>query len=334
MAVRQKRFGRTGLTIPEITFGGGWVGGLLIRAEEAVREAVLEKAMAAGVDWIDTAASYGQGASERVIGGWLRKRQGPTPPRISTKFGVDVSGTPFKEQMLASVEASLERLGLDKVQLIILHNRVVADGGERPDRRSNTVSELLASGGGADAMDELKARGWCDHIGITALGEPAAVREVVESGRFDVAQVYYNLLNPTAMEPGGAGWNSTDFDGLLHACEAQDMGVMGIRIFAGGHLATSERHGREVAITSNAEAAAEDARVAAALDVIGSDHGVPAQAALRFGLGCPLLSTIVVGLGDPEHFDFALAAVEMGPLPDSVENALGKLRARHPAFRS
>ena len=118
-------------------------------------------------------------------------------------------------------------------------------------------------------MDRLRAQGLCDWIGLTGLGDPGPLHQVIDSGRFDAVQIYYNLLNPTAMASAGPGWNSTDFDGLLHRCAAQDMGVMGIRIFAAGHLASSERHGREVAITANAEDAAEEARAKAALEVLG-----------------------------------------------------------------
>jgi aryl-alcohol dehydrogenase-like predicted oxidoreductase len=194
--------------------------------------------------------------------------------------------------------------------------------------------EILGSGGIADIMDRLRGQGLCDWIGLTGLGDPDALAEVIDSGRFDVAQIYYNLLNPTAMTAAGPGWNSTDFDGLLHRCAAQDMGVMGIRIFAGGHLATSERHGREVAITANAENAAEGARARAVLDVLGSAHGTGAQTALRFGLACPLLSTIVVGIGETWHLDEALAAAEMGPLPDTAVAELEPLWRSHPAFQS
>jgi aryl-alcohol dehydrogenase-like predicted oxidoreductase len=109
--------------------------------------------------------------------------------------------------------------------------------------------------------------------------------------------------------------------------------VMGIRIFAAGHLASSERHGREVAITANAEDAAEAARAKAALEALGSQHGTGAQAALRFGLACPLLATIVVGIGETWHLDEALAAAEMGPLPASVVQALERLWRGDPAFR-
>ena len=156
---------------------------------------------------------------------------------------------------------------------------------------------------------------------------------MIDSSRFDAVQVYYNLLNPTADKGAGAGWNTTDFDGLLHRCKAQDMGVMGIRIFAAGHLATTERHGREVPITANAESTAEEARAAAALAVLASEAGTPAQKALRFGLACPLLSTVVVGIGETWHLDEALAAAEMGPLSASAISRLEALWQSHPAFR-
>jgi aryl-alcohol dehydrogenase-like predicted oxidoreductase len=112
------------------------------------------------------------------------------------------------------------------------------------------------------------------------------------------------------------------------------MGVMNIRIFAAGHLASTERHGREAPITANAENAAEEARAKAALAVLGTQYGTPAQAALRFGLACPLLSTIVVGIGETWHLDQALGAAEMGPLPASAIQDLENLRRTHPAFRS
>jgi L-galactose dehydrogenase/L-glyceraldehyde 3-phosphate reductase len=332
--MQKRRFGRTGLEVPQLTYGGGWVGGLLIRASQAEREGVLNRALEAGIDWVDTAALYGNGVSETVIGAWLRTVPAGRRPRISTKFNIDTSAGGFKSQVERSVADSLQRLGLPKVPLIILHSRAVEPASRARDTRSLTAGEILGAGGIADIMDGLRAQGLCDWIGLTALGDPAAVRQVVDSGRFDVAQVYYNLINPTAMAGGGPGWSSTDFDGLLHGCAAQDMGVMGIRILAAGHLASTERHGREMAITANAENAAEEARARAAWEVLGTAYGTRAQAALRFGLACPLLSTVVVGIGETWHLDEALAAAAMGPLPAEAIAALEQLWRTHSAFRS
>jgi len=330
----KRRFGRTGLEVPALTFGGGWVGGLLIRGSEAERHGVLSKALAAGIDWVDTAALYGNGVSETVIGQWLRTVPEAKRPRISTKFNIDTSAGDFAGQIETSVHDSLQRLGVSSVPVLILHSRVAGETGPGRDKRSLSPQEVIGPGGIADIMDRLRQQGLCRWIGLTGLGDPAPLAHVIDSGRFDVVQIYYNLLNPTAMQGAGPGWSSTDFDGLLRRCTSQDMGVMGIRVFAAGHLASSERHGREVAITANAENAAEEARAKAALDVLGSRFGTPAQTALRFGLACPLLSTIVVGIGETWHLDEALAAAELGPLPQQAIEDLERLWRSHPAFRS
>jgi D-threo-aldose 1-dehydrogenase len=332
--MQRRRFGRTNLEVPALTYGGGFVGGYIIRAGQAEREAILDRATAAGIDWVDTAALYGNGASETVLGQWLAKLPAQKRPRLSTKFNVDSSKPDYAGQIARSVEDSLGRLGMKKVPVLILHSRIADATGPGRDKRSLGVEATIGRGGIADLMDGLRERGLCDWIGLTGLGDPPALQRVVDSGRFDVVQVYYTLLNPTPMRGAGPGWNTTDFDGLLHRCAAQDMGVMGIRIFAGGHLASAERHGREVAITANAENAAEEARARAVLEVLGTGHGTSAQAALRFGLGCPLLSTIVVGIGETWHLDEALAAAEMGPLPEAATAAMETLWRNHPAFRA
>ena len=302
--MKHNRFGRTGLQVPAITFGGGWVGGVLIHGSEEEANAALDRAWAAGIDWIDTAASYGNGVSEQVIGRWLAGRTADQRPRFSTKFRVEPKMGDFEGQVRRSIEQSLGRLAADRADVIILHNQLGPAHGM-------TVADALAV---ADVMEKLRDEGICGHIGLTALGDVPAVTGAVGSGRFDVAQVYYNMLNPTAAE-GRSPWNSTDFDGLLKVCAAHDMGVMGIRIFAAGHLASDVRHGREIPITDASDDAAEERRAQAIWERLQPEDGTPAQAALRFGLACPLLSTIVVGLGELDHLEQAIAEANAGPMP-------------------
>jgi len=107
---------------------------------------------------------------------------------------------------------------------------------------------------------------------------------------------------------------------------------MGICVLAAGHLATTERHGREIPITADAESRPRS-RAKVAFDVLGSRYGTPSQTALRFGLACPLISTIVVRIGETWHLDQPLAAAELGPLPASAMDELDDLRRTHPAFR-
>ena len=330
--MERRRFGRTELEIPAVTFGGGWVGGLLIRSAQDVAHAALDRALGAGIDWVDTAASYGDGVSETVIGGWLKTRATDARPRISTKFRVDPLAGDMAGQIRRSLEQSLERLGLSRVELFILHNTIVEANSANRDPRDTTVPEVIGDGGVAKILDQLRSEGLFDFTGITGLGDPAALATVVDSGAFDAAQIYANLLNPSAVRPVPANWNSTNFQELAKRCQAADMGVMGIRIFAAGHLATDVRHGREIPITANAGDAAEEARARAIQPALDGVEGTRAQTALRYGLALPDLSTVVVGIGEPDHFEQVLAAAEMGPLSTSEIERLSEVWETHAAF--
>ena len=90
--------------------------------------------------------------------------------------------------------ASLARLKRSSVDLLQLHNRI----GTKPGGRVMTVEQILGKNGVADGLDRLREKGLIRHMGITAIGEAASVCEVIRSRRFDSAQVYYNLLNPSA----------------------------------------------------------------------------------------------------------------------------------------
>ena len=318
-----RRFGRTGIEISELTLGAGFVGGLLIHATDDEKRACIRACLDAGVNWIDTAAAYGDGASEKALNWLLAELPADERPRLSTKFRLDTERRGnFGDQVRASLEASLARLGLDRVDLLTLHNPLAPE----PGPGTLSLDEALAV---ADHLERLRGEGLFDHVGFTALGDGPTVRAAVESDRFDVAQVYYNLLNPTAGidldddGPGASSWSSTDFGGLLAACTAHDVGVMNIRILAAGVLATDVRHGREAPITANAEMETEEARARTIWAALG-DRGAEtrAQTAIRFGLAHPAVSTIVFGVAELTHVREALAVPGLGPLEEDALVAL------------
>ena len=70
--MKYRPYGNTGLEISEIVFGAGAVGGIIIDADDETRRRAIRTAVDAGINWIDTAASYGQGRSEEALG-WLLK---------------------------------------------------------------------------------------------------------------------------------------------------------------------------------------------------------------------------------------------------------------------
>jgi L-galactose dehydrogenase/L-glyceraldehyde 3-phosphate reductase len=318
--MKQRTFGRTGIKVSEIIFGAGAVGGIVIHKDDATKREAIRRALAGGINWIDTAAQYGNGKSEEALS-WLLPEAGATP-YLSTKFQLDVTNLEnIPKQIEERLEASLARLKRRSVDLLQLHNRI----GPKPGGRVMTVEHILGSNGVADGLDRLRDKGLIKHMGITAIGEAASVCEVIRSGRFDSAQVYYNLLNPSAGRSMPAAWTGQNLGGIIDACRENGVAVMAIRIFAAGVIATDERTGRESVLIADTSVAEDERKTRAVFDAIGREHGTRAQVALRFVLANPDVSCAVIGSAELHHIDEALQAAEMGPLPPDVVRRLEPL---------
>jgi aryl-alcohol dehydrogenase-like predicted oxidoreductase len=320
--MKHRTFGRSGLKVSEVVFGGGAVGGILIHQDDATKREAIRRALAGGINWIDTAAQYGQGKSEEALG-WLLPESGATP-YLSTKVNLDVGdGTDIPAQIEERFMASLARLKRSSVDLLQLHNRI----GSKAGGRVLTVDQILGKNGVADGLDRLRAKGLTRYMGITALGEAPAVCEVIRSGRFDSAQVYYNLLNPSAGRSMPAAWTGQRLTGIIEACRGQNVAIMAIRIFAAGIIASDERTGRESVLTTDTSVAEDERKARAVFAAIGAGQGTRAQVALRFVLSNPDISCAVIGSAELQHVDEALQAAAMGPLPASVLARLDALYA-------
>jgi len=307
--VRYRNFGATGIQVSELVFGGGMVGGLLIERDDETRRRAIDLALRAGVNWIDTAPSYGQGRSEAALGWLLAER--PEAVHVSTKFSIDTRDlSDLTGQVERSLVESLTRLKRDAVTLVHLHNPL----GAVTEGRTLGEDEVLRSGGLLDVLERLREQGLFRHFGITALGETRAITRVIESGRIDSAQVYYNLLNPSAGRGLPAGWPTYDFGGVLDACARVGVAAMNIRVLSAGVIATDRRTGRERPLTAGDTVASEAAKARRMFDVLGERFGTRAQTAVRYALAEPRFACVVIGLAEIGHLEEALAAAEAGPL--------------------
>ena len=316
MTVRTRRFGRTGLRASQLVLGGGYVGGILVLADDQTKLAAVRRALQAGINWIDTAPSYGDGTSEEALG-WILNEVEPQP-YLSTKVRIDPARLDdIPGQVEASVHASLERLKRDRVELLQLHNPLGPDHLE--------LGHVLDEGGAAEALEEMRAQGLTDFIGLTALGDAATVRAALDSSRFDSAQVYYNMINPSAAHALPAGWSGQDFSGIVDSCLTHGVAMMAIRVLAAGILASEVRHGREIVIAEGSEVAAEERRAKAVSDALGARYGTRAQTAIRYVLANPDISCAVVGLAELAHLEEALEAESQGPLPNEAMAVLNQL---------
>lgn len=227
--------GSTGLRIGPVAFGAGPIAQLLVGGQSDVRLETIRRAVELGVDWFDTAATYGGGESEANLGRALDELGLQSRVRVATKIRIlpdelgDIAGAARR-----SIESSLGRLRLPRVTLLQIHNSITHRAGAEPT--SITPEHVLGPGGLLAQMDEMRREGLVEHLGLTGLGEPGALRQVIASGAFATLQIPYNLLNASAGHAAPPGFAQTDYGNVIADCQARAMGVFAIRVFAGGAL--------------------------------------------------------------------------------------------------
>jgi aryl-alcohol dehydrogenase-like predicted oxidoreductase len=227
--------GKTGIRVSRITFGCGPVSGWMEELDSDDQCLVIRHAIDSGINWFDTAAGYGNGKSEASLGAALGRLGRPAGIHIATKvrYLAEHLGD-IRKHTLASVSASLKRLGTEQITLLQLHNSITVSRGD--EATSITPQDILGKDGVLEAFRELQAQGIVQHIGLTGIGQPGPLREAVSSGEFATIQVPYNLLNPSAGQLMPDGFPETDYGNIIAECETQRMGVFAIRVFAGGAL--------------------------------------------------------------------------------------------------
>lgn len=327
--MERRRLGRTGLEVPVLGFGCGAVGGLMVRGAPQERERAVARALALGVDLFDTAPLYGQGLSETHLGEALRALRPrchvATKVRLAPGDLADVRGA-----VARSLEASLRRLGRDRVDLLQLHNPVGLGWG------GDALPEAVVRDEVLPALAAVRTAGTARFVGMTALGETAVLHRLVDAGVLDTVQVVYNLLNPSAGRALPAGAPGHDFGRLLDRAHLRGVGVIVVRVLAGGALAgTADRHPVALPavdpIASGPDYGTDVARARALGWLVTEGHaGSLVEAAIRFPLASPAVSTVLVGVSSLEQLEAAAAAVARGPLPPAVMARLGARPAGGP----
>src|SRR5918998_4155889 len=190
----RRPFGQTGLLVPPIAVGCAPIGNMPEAFAYGVTEedarATIHAALDSPIPYIDTAALYGDGESERRVGLVLRERGGlPANAFLQTKQGrnpknADYSGETVKRRM----ERSLELLDVDRIEVVFLH-----------DQEWTTFEEAMAPGGPMDILQQFRDQGVIGHLGVA--GGPIPVQiQYIETGLFDAVIHHnrYTLLNRSA----------------------------------------------------------------------------------------------------------------------------------------
>ncbi|MBV9252177.1 MAG: aldo/keto reductase, partial [Acetobacteraceae bacterium] len=237
MAVEMRVFGRTGMQVSVLGFGCGAVGGLMVRGAPADQEKTIARALETGVNYFDTAVQYGNGESEKNLGRALTKLK-PANAIVGTKVRLPAADFGRINAAVAeSLEGSLRRLGMERVDIFHLHNAITVNGG------GDTLSAKQVLGEVVPAFRKLQSQGKTRFLGITAVGDTPALHQVIDARVFDSAQVSYNMLNPSAGADLSPAYPAQDYWRLFNHTQAAGVGVIGIRVLAGGALSgQAERH--------------------------------------------------------------------------------------------
>jgi D-threo-aldose 1-dehydrogenase len=300
-ALALRPLGRTGLQVTALCVGGSPLGnmsalyGYEVSTERALR--TLRAVLAGPINFLDTSNNYGHGESERRIGAALREAGGlPDGFVLATKVDRAASGDFSGARVRRSLQESLDRLGLERLALVYLH-----------DPEHISFEDGVAPGGPVQALVDLQREGLIDHLGVAG-GPIDLMRRYIRTGAFEVVITHnrFTLVDRSA-EP------------LLDEARELDVAVVNAAPFGGGVLAKGPAAVRDYAYGP----AHPDvmARIEA-MDAACARHDVPlAAAALQFSLGEPRVASTIVGISAPERVEETVALARW-PIPAGLWDEL------------
>ncbi|MFT6044320.1 MAG: D-threo-aldose 1-dehydrogenase [Arenicella sp.] len=297
----RRKIGNTKLTVDTLGFGCAPLGNLYRPINDLDAGEILQSALQAGFHYFDTAPHYGQGLSERRTGDLLRPLQGKGYV-LSTKVGrllkpagyADerhgfVSPMPFDihydysyDGIMRSFEDSLMRLGLDHIDILLMH-----DIGQDTHGAANKHHFPIAMDGGYKAMDELRTQGLVGAIGL-GVNEYQVCEKAMQYGHWDCFLLAgrYSLLEQDSLHT------------FLPKCEQNSSSVIIGGPYNSGILATGV-HGKSAPYYNYQPASNEIIKKVAQIETVCAEFNVTlAAAALQFPLYHSVVASVIPGLGN------------------------------------
>ena len=281
-AASRRPLGNTGLSVSPLCIGCAPLGDMPETFEYGVDEdrafRTLEAVFRSPINFLDTAASYGDGESERRIGEVLKRRGGlPEGAVLATKADRDLQTGEFSgDQMRRSVERSLKLLGVDGLQLCYLH-----------DPEHESFGHMMAPGGPVEVLRDLGDEGVIEHLGVAGGPIDLEIR-YVETGLFEAVITHnrYTLLDRSA-EP------------LLDVAAERGVALLNAAPYGSGILAKGPDAYARYAYREAPQGMVEKVRK---MQEACREFGVPlAAAALQFSLNEPRVVSTIVGVSRPER---------------------------------
>jgi D-threo-aldose 1-dehydrogenase len=319
-----RTLGRTGLEVTVAGYGGGSVGNFGRVLSNRQAERILDAAWAAGIRYFDTAPFYGRGRSERRIGAFLSEKS-RAEFVLSTKVGrlldpapdgaeddgLFLEPAPFNPRwdysydgVMRSYADSLQRLGLDRIDILYVH-----DIGRRLHGEAAAAQLEILKHGGVRALEKLRSEGAIRGygLGVTEIDVCLDCLDYADPDAFLLAG-RYTLLAQTEASP------------LLEACVKREVSLVIGGIFASGILATGAIAGARYDYAPAPPDILERVR---RLDQLCRDHATSlSAAALQFPLAHPVVASVLLGAGSVKSLQQCLAGLA-APVSDRLWQALG-----------
>jgi D-threo-aldose 1-dehydrogenase len=326
MEVQKKKLGRVGLELSVLGFGGTALGNMYAPMSEGDAIATLHYAYASGLRYYDTAPLYGHGLSELRMGGGLRHFADPDVVvstkvgwRLKPTFGQPADAGLFQnitalsrfndysyDGVMRSYEESLNRLGVDTVDILLIHD---VDRRNQGARYPEVFLEAMA--GAYEALVSLREQGLVKAIGC-GLNEWEACQQFAEAGDFDCFLLAgrYTLLEQESIKS------------FLPLCERRGIGIIIGGPYNSGILAS----GAIKDAWFNYSPATEDVLAGvAAIEKVCSRHQVPLKAAaLQFPLYHPCVASVIPGTRSPAELAENLRMLQK-PIPSDLWGELKSL---------
>lgn len=323
VTVQYRHIPSCGLTVSEIAFGCGGTAGLMVRGTFEEQVAAAERAIELGVNYFDESPDYGypHGSEENL--GKVLKHLG-VRPIITTKVEVrpgdmdDIAG-----HVERSVEESLRRLGTDWVDIVQIHNGPVAKKPELGEREYRVlwIEDYFGKNGAMEGLDRIVAAGKTRYVGFICRGDDGRqVRQLLDTGRFHMINLIHHLLNPSAGTDVPGLKVDADFGQVIDAASENGVGVAVYSPLAGGSLTDQAVAGLDPHRLSGSRrsgAAVDRARhQASALKFLATEDRTLQQAAYRFILDYPGVTTVLGGFSDVQQVEELCAVPDMEGLTD------------------
>ena len=318
----RRTVGATGLELSELGLGAAPLGNLFRRVPESEVTLTIQAALDVGIRYVDTAPYYGAGLSERRVGDGVRGRADIV---VSTKAGRLLRPIPARaneaerdgfhaplpfepvydytyDGIMRSWEMSLQRLGLARVDILLVHDIGTLVHGEANAAYFNQ----LTTGGGFRALEALRSTRAITAIGL-GVNEWEVCLEAMQHVRLDVVLLAgrYTLLN-----------HHSALAQFMPTCVRERIGVVVGGVYNSGILATGTRSST-VPYYDYAPAPDDIIAKVRRLESVCDAHGVPlAAAALQFSLAHPAVVSAILGLGSPQQVSLAMLAYGT-PIPAS-----------------